>query len=162
MAYLLDANVFIEAANLYYQPSFCPAYWDWLVDAHRRGRVHSIERIARELATGEDDLSAWADGLADSFFLKDTAEVLAAYATVAEWTDAHPVYSQAAKNTFLDTADSFLVAHALAGGHTLVTRERPANSRHSVKIPDACQGVNAKWLSPFQMLQAERPRFVLG
>ena len=29
--YLLDANSYIQAKNLHYQMSFCPAYWDWLV-----------------------------------------------------------------------------------------------------------------------------------
>lgn len=28
--YLLDANTYIQAKNLHYQMSFCPAYWDWL------------------------------------------------------------------------------------------------------------------------------------
>jgi len=27
MAYLLDANVFIQAKNLYYGLDFCPAFW---------------------------------------------------------------------------------------------------------------------------------------
>ena len=31
MAYLLDANVFIQAKNLYYGFDFCPAFWDWLI-----------------------------------------------------------------------------------------------------------------------------------
>lgn len=30
MAYLLDANVFIQAKNLQYGFDFCPAFWDWL------------------------------------------------------------------------------------------------------------------------------------
>jgi hypothetical protein len=28
MAYLLDANVFIQAKNLHYGLDFCPAFWD--------------------------------------------------------------------------------------------------------------------------------------
>ena len=31
MAYLLDANVFIQAKNLHYGLDFCPAFWEWLV-----------------------------------------------------------------------------------------------------------------------------------
>nr|WP_269633613.1 DUF4411 family protein [Pelomonas sp. BJYL3] len=30
MAYLLDANVFIQAKNLQYGFDFCPGFWDWL------------------------------------------------------------------------------------------------------------------------------------
>jgi hypothetical protein len=31
MAYLLDANVFMQAKNLHYGMDFCPAFWDWLI-----------------------------------------------------------------------------------------------------------------------------------
>jgi len=30
MAYLLDANIFIQAKNLHYSFDFCPAFWEWL------------------------------------------------------------------------------------------------------------------------------------
>ena len=38
MAYLLDANVFIQAKNLHYGLDFCPAFWDWLIEAKPRAR----------------------------------------------------------------------------------------------------------------------------
>jgi hypothetical protein len=38
MAYLLDANVFIQAKNLYYGLDFCPAFWDWLI-AHNEASL---------------------------------------------------------------------------------------------------------------------------
>ena len=31
MAYLLDANIFIQAKNLHYGLDFCPVFWDWLI-----------------------------------------------------------------------------------------------------------------------------------
>lgn len=34
MAYLLDANVFIEAKRRHYGFDFCPAFWDWLDARH--------------------------------------------------------------------------------------------------------------------------------
>jgi len=42
MTYLLDANVFIQAKNLYYGFDFCPAFWDWLVEWNTDGKVFSI------------------------------------------------------------------------------------------------------------------------
>ena len=47
--YLLDANVFIQAKNLHYGFDFCPAFWDWLVEQNRVGKVASIEKVADEL-----------------------------------------------------------------------------------------------------------------
>lgn len=35
--YLLDANVFIQAKNLHYGFDFCPAFWDWIDEAHAAG-----------------------------------------------------------------------------------------------------------------------------
>ncbi len=38
MRYLLDANVFIEAKNLYYAFDICPGFWTWM-DSVVGGRV---------------------------------------------------------------------------------------------------------------------------
>jgi hypothetical protein len=45
MAYLLDANVFIQAKNLRYGLDFCPAFWDWLAAKNAAGHVGSIEKV---------------------------------------------------------------------------------------------------------------------
>lgn len=60
MAYLLDANVFIEAKNRYYGLDFCPAFWAWLIAANAEGKVFSIERVGAELKAGNDALAKWA------------------------------------------------------------------------------------------------------
>lgn len=33
MSYWRDANVFIQAKNLHYGLDFCPAFWQWLIEA---------------------------------------------------------------------------------------------------------------------------------
>ncbi len=66
MAYLLDANVFIQAKNLYYGLDFCPAFWEWLIVQNAAGRVFSIERVGDEIAAGADDLAAWTAGRGSS------------------------------------------------------------------------------------------------
>jgi hypothetical protein len=60
MAYLLDANVFIEAKRRHYGFDFCPAFWDWLDRQHAAGKVFSIEKVGDELRAGNDELSDWA------------------------------------------------------------------------------------------------------
>ena len=62
---------------------------------------------------------------------------------------------------FLRSADYYLVAHALAHGHTVVTNEVPANTSRKIKIPNACIGLNIKCMTPFEMLRSERARFIL-
>ena len=57
MAYLLDANVFIQAKNLHYGFDFCPAFWDWLIRQNQAGEVFSIEKVGSELLAGDDELA---------------------------------------------------------------------------------------------------------
>jgi hypothetical protein len=162
MAYLLDTNVFISARRLHYGFDFCPAFWDWVVRAHRAGNLFSIEKVGDELSAGEDKLAQWADNLGDGFFLKPDAATLPAFNTVTTWVNGQPNYSPAAKNTFLQVADYYLVAQALAGRHTVVTHEQPRPSVNTVKIPNVCLGVGVAYMNPFDMLRRERARFVLA
>lgn len=71
-------------------------------------------------------------------------------------------FEPAAVNTFLQVADYYLVAHALAHGYTVVTHEVAALSKKRIKIPNACIGVGVKCMTPFEMLRVERARFVLA
>ena len=162
MTYLLDANVFISAKNLHYGFDFCPAFWEWLVREHQAGKVFSIEKVGDELSAVQDDLAQWAAGLPAGFFLKPDAATLPARGQIASWVNGQPNYSAAAKSTFLQIADYYLVAQAMAGNHVVVTHERPNNSVHVVKIPNVCLGVGVKCATPFEMLRRERARFILG
>jgi len=161
MSYLLDSDVFIQAKNLHYGLDFCPAFWDWLVASNAAGLVFSTEKVGDEIAGGADELAVWAANRGGDFFLRSDAAILPALATVSSWAAAQS-YEPAAVSTFLQVADFYLVAHALAHGHTVVTHEIAAASTRKIKIPNACIGVGVKCVSPFEMLRRERARFILG
>ena len=161
MAYLLDANVFIAANNLHYGLDFCPAFWDWLVAGHESERVFSVEKVGDEVLAVGDELSGWAEARGNGFFLRPDASVFPALAAVSAWANSQ-AYEPAAVNTFLQVADYYLVAQALAGRHTVVTHEVPSASPRKIKIPDACIGLGIKCMTPYEMLRRERARFVLG
>jgi hypothetical protein len=160
MAYFLDANVFISAKNLHYGLDFCPAFWDWII-ANASGGLFSIEKVGDEVLALADELSAWADARGAGFFLRPDADVFPALAAVSAWASGQR-YEPSAVSTFLQVADYYLVAHALAGQHTVVTHEVPSASTRKIKIPDACIGLGIKCMTPFEMLRRERARFVLG
>jgi len=160
MKYLLDANVFIAAKNLHYGMDFCPAFWDWLVQSNQAGKVFSIEKVKDEIEAGDDDLAEWAKAQDEQFFLKPGADIIPAMGQVSNWVNEND-YTPSAKNTFFQTADYWLIAHALAGGFVVVTHEKPAGTRNRVKIPDVCVGLGIKVMTPFEMLRHERARFVL-
>lgn len=159
--YLIDANVFIQAKNLHYGFDFCPAFWDWLVEQNGTGRVASIEKVADELRAGADELADWAAGRGNGFFLRPDNTVVSALNTVSDWASGSG-YQPAAVATFLQVADYWLVAHALAHDCTVVTHEVPVDTVRKIKIPNACIGLGVPCMNPYQMLRRERARFVLN
>lgn len=161
MSYLLDANVFIQAKNLHYGLDFCPAFWQWIVDKNQQDKVFSIDKISDEINSGADELSDWANQYASQLFNPTDATVLPHLGTVSQWATSQQ-YEPAAINGFLQVADYYLIAHALAGSHTIVTHEIPSNSVKRIKIPNACMGLNIKFITPYKMLRREQARFILG
>lgn len=161
MAYLLDADVFIRAKNLHYGFDFCPAFWQWLIERNADGTVFSVEKVGDEVKAIADELSGWAAARSETFFLRPDASVAPSLAAVSTWASGRR-YDAAAVSTFLQIADYYLVSQAHAGGHTVVTHEVPAASPRKIKIPDACLGLGIKCMTPYEMLRAERARFILG
>lgn len=123
--------------------------------------MYSIEKVADELAEGGDDLSDWAAERGDDFFLEPDEAMLSALAQVSQWVQSQN-YRPAAVSAFLQDADYYLIAHALAHKHILVTHEVASDGVRQVKIPNVCIGVNVKFMTPFAMLRKEKARFVLG
>ncbi len=100
-------------------------------------------------------------GTRNRFFVKPDTAILPALAQVSAWATSQN-YEPAAVNTFLQVADFYLVAHALAHRHTVVTHEVASPSTKKIKIPNACIGLGIKCMTPFEMLRHERARFILG
>ena len=161
MAYLLDADVFIRAKNLHYGFDFCPAFWEWLIAGNSEGKVFSIEKVGEELVAGNDKLTEWAKTRGPSFFLKPDKVTNTAFTKVSTWAK-NKGYEPAAISTFFNTADFFLVSHALADGHIVVTHEKTVTSKRMIKIPNACNDLYIKYMTPFEMLRCEQARFILG
>lgn len=161
MPYLLDADVFIRAKNLHYGLDFCPAFWDWLIANNAAGTVFSVEKVGDEVQAVADELSQWAAARGDGFFLRPDAAVLPSLGAVSAWATGQR-YEPSAVSTFLQVADYYLVSHAHASGHTVVTHEVPSASTRKIKIPDACISLNIRCITPYEMLRRERARFILG
>lgn len=161
MTYLLDANVFIQAKNLHYGLDFCPAFWEWLETNGKDGLVLTIDKVADEITAGDDELSAWMRRVRTRLVHNTDARIASHFGRVSEWAQSEQ-YEPAAINTFLQVADFYLIAHALADGHVVVTHEVPADSRKRIKIPNACISLGLHFMTPYEMLRNERARFVLA
>jgi len=161
MAYLLDANVFIQAKNLHYGMDFCPAFWDWLIESNQKQNVYSIEKVGDEIEAGNDELAKWTDQRGPDFFLKPNSAMLSALGKVSAWATDQG-YDPAAVNTFFQVADYYLVTFAVAHKYTVVTHEIASSSTKKIKIPNVCIGLSVKCMTPYEMLRRERARFILG
>jgi Domain of unknown function (DUF4411) len=150
--YLIDANVFVTAKNLYYRFEFCDAFWQWVIDGHQAGLVFSVSQVRRELVDGnKDDLvRKWInEQLPDSFFLPDKKDnaTMNSYGSIIQWATSSTHYTKGAKDEFArgDKADAFLVAAAVANGYQIVTQEKSNPERkNKVMIPDAANNFGVK------------------
>lgn len=159
--YLLDANIFITAKNLHYGFDFVPAFWDWLEQGHNAGILCSTDQVRKELMRIGDELSMWTQGR-ESLFLKPDETIIPGLRRLAMWARSGR-FTPAAADEFLRTADFELVAYAHAHDHTVVTHERPNPfSKKRIHIPDACEELGGRWISPYQMLRDSGARFVLA
>lgn len=161
MAYLLDANVLIQAKNAHYGFSFCPGFWDWVLQENGQGKIFIIPQVLDEIKKGQDQLKNWC-GVNSGLRSTPDASLPASLSSVANWVVGQS-YDQNAINTFLNVADYHIVAHAHAGGHTVVTHEIAVaqTSSKRVKIPEPCKALGVPFASPFQMLEAEGASLII-
>ena len=153
--YLLDANVFIEAAKHYYGFDLVPSFWRELVDKGREGRIISIDKVKAELDDKEDILKQWAgDDFAQWFEMTNTKDVLVAYKKVMEWIEESDFSDKAKKDfTNKNKADAWIVAYAMTRGCVVVTHEQfKPGIKRKVPIPNACRKFGVKSINTFQML----------
>lgn len=162
MPFLLDSDTFIEAKDDFYGFDFCPAYWDFLVRENQADQVFSIERVRQELSAGNDELVEWAKTQGAAFFLPMDAATVEALKKVSNHVQKLPATFDAKKRLFLNGADPVLIAHALAHGQTIVTREVSApNVTSKIKIPNLCHDFGVPIMRPCEMLRQLKARFVL-
>lgn len=161
MAYLIDSNCFIQPKNEYYGFDICPGYWDWLEQQNKLGVIYSIDKIASELTSGNDDLATWAKQKDVSFFLPTDDAALASMTQVTDWV-VNNGFSSHVVTPFMGGADPFLIAFALAHRHTVVSHERlVVGEKKKIKIPAVCISLNVDCISIFELLRRTGAQLIL-
>jgi hypothetical protein len=152
--YVLDANVFIEAARRYYAFDLGTRFWDILSERATDGIIESIDRVKDELDK-EDELAEWANSsFVHAFRSTDHEDVINAYAEVMTWVQGQPQFNDAAKADFARGADGWLVAYAVAKGCIIVTHEvATPDARRRVPIPNVCEPFHVRFVNTFVMLR---------
>ena len=160
-AYVLDANVFIEAARRYYAFDLAPAFWESLTYHATSGRIQSIDRVKDELERGHDELATWVMGdFGNAFASTDEEDTISSYGEVMGWVNAQDQFSGAAKASFATGADGWLVAHARSRSRIIVTHEvLDPGIRRKVPIPNICNAFSVDYVDTFAMLRELGVRF---
>jgi len=153
--YLLDANVFIEAARRYYAFDLAPKFWTALVAQAEKRRILSVDRVKHELEKGKDDLAKWAkEQFSNSFISTDEEDVIRHYSHVISWVNGQGQYFDLAKADFAKGADGWLIACAKAKNYVVVTHEILApDAKRKVPIPNVCQALDVSYIDTFTMLR---------
>ena len=161
VVFVLDANVFVEAARRYYAFDLAPKFWGSLIQYAESGHIQSIDRVKQELERGQDELAAWAKrDFSQGFASTDEVDVVSCYGDIMTWVQGQNQFSAAAKSDFASGANGWLVAHANVKNYVVVTHEvlNPEIQR-KVPIPNVCQEFNVQHVDTFEMLRQLGVRF---
>ncbi|HMI64663.1 MAG TPA: DUF4411 family protein [Cyclobacteriaceae bacterium] len=152
LKYCLDANVLIQAWQKYYSPRFCPAYWEVLASFGSSNKIFLPEQVYDEIVKAEDDLAAWLKESKIPIHKTTTGvteKLKVIYAT-------NPIHQYLVDNTKQRSlADPWVIAHAMDGNATVVTKEEKvlAPSTTRIKIPNVCDNMNVPCINDFQFIQ---------
>lgn len=159
--YLLDANIYIHAKNLYYSFDFCPAYWDWLDVEFETGKIASIDMVEHELKAGNDELLDWVKDRPEHFLLCDDAETQRLVGVITQDL-MEGDYNQQNRDSFLSGADPWIIAKAKTMDATVVSHESKITQQgKKVKVPNICQQYDVECISTFELLKILQAKFVL-
>lgn len=132
MSFSFDTSAFIEPWTRRYPPDIFPPIWAWLEDCIESRTISAIDEVRLEIYRQEDDLTGWAKTQANLFVPADDAVQTALRQVLADFPNL------ADHERDRSGADPWVVAHALAGGLSVVTYES-MGKQTKPKIPNACK-----------------------
>jgi len=158
--FCIDTSVFITAYQQYYAFDLFPSFWRSLERWGKQGKWISCAAVFDELTNGKSDaLSNWAKANA-TLFLQPGLAVSAKYQEIAELVIKR--YEPHHAETFLASADPWVVAQAAASGQIVVTLEaerqeyidpRTERVHGHVKLPNVCRHFGVEFINTFAMLR---------
>lgn len=156
--YLLDANVLIDANRDYYPLERVPEFWEWLIEAGKKGIVKIPIEVYEEIKEGNDDdiLAIWAKQghVHDALLLNEEPQV----STVSNVVDQGYAFDLTDDEVEKIGRDPFLIAYALVEplGRCIVTTEvsKPNKTRANRKLPDVCDQLNVLHCNTYEFIRS--------
>lgn len=142
MAYLLDANIFIQSRKQLPMDVWV-SFWNRFAELVQSGNLMSSDKVKEEIEN--DEIFDWLkEKIPSGFFVPEDVATLNYYRDLQNWA-ANQNFTDAAKIEFATVADAFVIAMAKAKNMTVVTFEKSNPvSKKKVKIPDACAAVGVR------------------
>ena len=153
-SYWLDSNVFIEGFKGPYAFDIAPRFWDLIDEMIHSGRLSCPVRVYDELQDVQDELARWIQERRQSgLFVEPNPVVQEIFkAIAADVMQRYP--DNQARRRFLDRADPWIIAHAIANGGSVVTLEViVSGTSQQVKIPNVCSRLNVRFINTYDMLR---------
>ncbi|RMG25114.1 MAG: DUF4411 family protein [Bacteroidetes bacterium] len=163
--YVADSNFFIQAHRANYPLDIVVSFWNKVKQLADQGIIISIDKVKKELFDQNDELETWCRENLPPYFFKSSDDTISYYTQVCEWAvSRNSHYLPRAIDEFLDAeeADAFLVGFALAdpANRMIVTQEiSQPNRRNKIKIPEACDALNIRYINTIGMFRALRETF---
>jgi len=156
--YCLDANVLIQAWQKYYNPKFCPDYWNVLIELGKQEKIFIPEPVYDEITRTEDDLSRWLKKSKISI-KKITGPVTICLQKI--YSD-NPFHKNLVDNTKARSlADPWIIAFAMSEKATVVTKEEKITvlSSKRIKIPNVCDNMGIRCINDFDFINESGIKF---
>ena len=152
--YWLDSNVFIEGKKGPYGFDIAPRFWNMLDELIDADIVSCPALVYSELQNVQDDLSTWAkERRRTSLFVEPSEAVQRTFREVIAYVMQHYPENQS-RRRFLDRADPWVIAHAIAQGGAVVSLEgSDPDTSKKVNIPNVCSHFNVTCVNTYQMLR---------
>lgn len=149
--YCLDANVLIQAWQKYYNPKFCPDYWNILIELGKQDKIFIPELVYEEITRTEDDLSRWLK--ASKIPIKKITEPVTI--CLQKIYSANPVHKNLVDNiNGRSLADPWVIAHSIFENAIVVTKEEKITALNSkrIRMPNVCDNMGVRWINDFQFI----------
>jgi hypothetical protein len=156
-SYWLDTDVYLQAANGVLAFDLAPDFWQLLESKANEEIIGSPRHVYIELVeiSGRDDeIAKWAKAQreAGKLFVDPDQTVLDRYTVIADYVNG--TCDQSEGDKFLNGADAWVIAHAIAGGTVAVSEEKMAGmGSKRVKVPNICAHFNVPCIKTEQLLR---------
>lgn len=143
--YCFDTSALIQPWNTYYSMEFFSDFWDVIENLAKEGVLFCTHEVGREIEKKDDSLHTWAKERR-FLFREPTEEV---QQNLRRILASHNELAKEGRDR--SRADPWVIAHAMAEGATVVTKEGFAPRR--IKIPDVCQAYNVRCIDDTQFVR---------